>query len=478
MARKIIGSVWDREARNAINDNFEELYGYKNTADSAKEAADYAVNTAEFAKAKAESVQAQFNQVVIEGDSSVEAAQARVGADGTVYNTLKERLDAEYVDTNERLDAEYAELNERLDDARKENAYFHEYTVTQHFDEVSNTTYYLTLIRHKDEDGNIIKLKRGFMEGESGETVRSFANRVGATVAINASAFLPYDFVGTDIYNGVIQKEAVFEPHMWILGIKEDNTLVYYPPGTPAQSIINDGCLNALTAFTPVIVDGEPFDDVSLEYDPNHFNNKHPRQIIAQYDNKDLLILTCGGRGIEGEGMTYSDLVRILMGEGVNFAFMLDGGGSTQTVVRGRAINRPIDGNGYNERKVVDFLYVGKEIPTNRDRDIVDANSTVGVLGKGHSDLTRTLELMGDISSNTTKVDDLNTVNKSGLYWSNAGLTVNSPDSSISWGVIHFKIDNSAFQIAFPFSSNTNYKPKQRRMNPNPSDGWAEWRDF
>src|SRR5690554_2123028 len=96
LARKIIGSIWDRLTRNAINDNFEELYEYKNTADSAKEAADYAVNTAEYAKAKAESVQAQFDQVVIEGDSSVEAAQARVGSDGMTYETLKERLDAEH----------------------------------------------------------------------------------------------------------------------------------------------------------------------------------------------------------------------------------------------------------------------------------------------------------------------------------------------------------------------------------------------
>ena len=114
MARKIIGSVWDREARNAINDNFEELYGYKNTADSAKEAADYAVTTAEYAKAKADSVQEQFNQVVIEGDSSVEAAQARVGADGAVYETLKERLDAEYLGLSNRMDSEHANIADQI----------------------------------------------------------------------------------------------------------------------------------------------------------------------------------------------------------------------------------------------------------------------------------------------------------------------------------------------------------------------------
>jgi lysophospholipase L1-like esterase len=37
--------------------------------------------------------QSQINQMVIEGDSSVEAAQARVDADGNAFTTLKERLD-------------------------------------------------------------------------------------------------------------------------------------------------------------------------------------------------------------------------------------------------------------------------------------------------------------------------------------------------------------------------------------------------
>ena len=100
-----------------MNENFKELYGYKNTADSAKEAADYAVNTAEFAKAKAESVQAQFNQVIIAGESSVEAAQARVGADGTVYETLKARLDAketEFSSQLEQTELEIADITEQL----------------------------------------------------------------------------------------------------------------------------------------------------------------------------------------------------------------------------------------------------------------------------------------------------------------------------------------------------------------------------
>lgn len=49
----------------------------------------------EQAKLISESVQTQLNQIVIEGDSSVEAAQARVDENGFEHETLKERIDAD-----------------------------------------------------------------------------------------------------------------------------------------------------------------------------------------------------------------------------------------------------------------------------------------------------------------------------------------------------------------------------------------------
>lgn len=52
---------------------------------------------------KADSVQTQLNQVVIEGDSSVEAAQARVDANNKIYDTLKERLDTEQIEAAKQL---------------------------------------------------------------------------------------------------------------------------------------------------------------------------------------------------------------------------------------------------------------------------------------------------------------------------------------------------------------------------------------
>ena len=65
--------------------------------------------------------QTEFDAVVIEGDSSVEAAQARVASDGiTTYTTLKERLDAEYNNNknnpkfNSTLETEAGTLGEEL----------------------------------------------------------------------------------------------------------------------------------------------------------------------------------------------------------------------------------------------------------------------------------------------------------------------------------------------------------------------------
>lgn len=91
-----------------IEENFTETVGDLNKA---KADASAAVAKADEAKVQAESVQAQFNQVVIEGDSSVEAAQARVDAKNVAQPTLKARLDKDYNEVTAQL-AHIASENE------------------------------------------------------------------------------------------------------------------------------------------------------------------------------------------------------------------------------------------------------------------------------------------------------------------------------------------------------------------------------
>lgn len=98
-----------------LNTGREKLNNAIVNADEAKQKSNQAVNVSEQAKQiaqtaenKADNVQEQFNQVVIEGDSSVEAAQARVTADGRVFDTLRDRLnytDAQLAETDENVAA-------------------------------------------------------------------------------------------------------------------------------------------------------------------------------------------------------------------------------------------------------------------------------------------------------------------------------------------------------------------------------------
>lgn len=65
MARKIIGNQWDRENRNAINDNFKELYG---STGQALDAADEARKQAENARNRANEAKAQGDYAKAQGD--------------------------------------------------------------------------------------------------------------------------------------------------------------------------------------------------------------------------------------------------------------------------------------------------------------------------------------------------------------------------------------------------------------------------
>src|SRR5690625_1253854 len=79
----IKNAVYGKEVRGSIHD------GIKKINDEVENATDLS----ESAKHQVENIQQQVNQLVVEGDSSVEAAQARVDAEGKSFPTLKARLD-------------------------------------------------------------------------------------------------------------------------------------------------------------------------------------------------------------------------------------------------------------------------------------------------------------------------------------------------------------------------------------------------
>ncbi|MEN2765840.1 phosphodiester glycosidase family protein [Ornithinibacillus xuwenensis] len=368
--------------------------------------AENALTNSRKALSNSESTQKQLNQVVIQGDSSVEAAQARVDTDGVSHTTLKDRLDFEHVEVTNSIATKATETQ-----VISENAYYHEISTKKYRDATSLTDYYLTSISNVDSDGKLIELKRGFASDTPNagfsETARSFANRHNATLTLNASVFdtntsLP---LGTDIFEGAIIQENLTRNY-YTLGIKTDNTLVAYPPGTTAQSILDDGCNNALSSFIPLIEKGASVSQSVLDTYAGG-TDRHPRQVIAQFSNKDILIFTCEGRTQQNQGMITDDLIRILLAQGVDFAYLLDGGGSAQTVVRGSTSNTSVfeeneEEEGYiefGERKVIDFLYISKPIKSKRDKDIAILNKDIGEVNRKANDLYNDLYYKVDMNN-------------------------------------------------------------------------------
>ncbi len=83
-----------KDGTDKLNKSIENANQAEIKSEEAKQTSNMALSTAGTAEQKADSVQTQFNQVVIEGDSSVEAAQARVDANGNSYDTLRDRLNS------------------------------------------------------------------------------------------------------------------------------------------------------------------------------------------------------------------------------------------------------------------------------------------------------------------------------------------------------------------------------------------------
>src|SRR5690606_5942010 len=103
MAEQIQKTDTLNQGREKLNSAITDANKAKSESTQAVITSNTAKQIAQTAEHKADSVQAQFDQVIIEGDSSVEAAAARVGTNNVRHPTLKARLDAEQTEVNRQL---------------------------------------------------------------------------------------------------------------------------------------------------------------------------------------------------------------------------------------------------------------------------------------------------------------------------------------------------------------------------------------
>ena len=244
------------------------------------------------------------------------------------------------------------------------NVYYPDIITEKFYDSSSACYYYVTTVPSK------YPLRLGLANGYQSENQNTcigsgtnpantestidFSHRKNATIAVNCGIYntstkFPVGAVIKDYR--LLYDESVTDPKYQYLAIMSNGDIKTFPHNTGSQAMLAAGVMDACLIFGTLIENG-----ISV---PQSDERKDPRQSIGIKYNGDIMFITCDGRSRESSGMTYSDLVRLHAQYGSRNAYILDGGGSTSTVLRGIKQNENID-YFTDDRKVNNFLFVAK----------------------------------------------------------------------------------------------------------------------
>lgn len=175
--------------------------------------------------------------------------------------------------------------------------------------------------------------------------------------AINAGVFDPSTQkpLGMIIQNGVIvQNEQAAWGGAYPLTIDSNGDLGYALPTADANDLVSNGIVSAVSGFCPIVVDFDAVNPTFYNWIA-HYNQNVQRQIIGQFGNGDYAIVTCEGRDFNhSDGWTIEEAISVCQQLGLKFAYNLDGGGSTETMLWKKPLNLIYEGT--TGRKVVSFI--------------------------------------------------------------------------------------------------------------------------
>ena len=189
------------------------------------------------------------------------------------------------------------------------------------------------------------------------EAVSDIAGRHSPVLAINAD-FCRYHREGVIIRNGeVLRRQNIKKHHLLI--VDENGNMSAMTDRSGKQGLVANKLEQANTwqtfEFGPVLVEnGEPCELPKSFYVSCAEGYDNPRTAIGQRGPLHYVVIVVDGRR-DGysTGASIPQLQQLFIDEGVDFAFNLDGGGSTTLYFLGEVINMP---SGGKERSVSDIL--------------------------------------------------------------------------------------------------------------------------
>lgn len=193
------------------------------------------------------------------------------------------------------------------------------------------------------------------------ETVSDIADRHNPVMAINGD-FYRFHTEGVIIRNGELYRKRALQSRRHLLVVGKDGTLSAVTDRTGYQSVVADDLMKAGALqsfeFGPLLVkDGEAVTLPSRFYVKTGAGYLEPRTAIGQLgDLHYLIIVVEGRRDGYSVGCDLPTLQKLFLKHGAQFAFNLDGGGSTTLYFKGDVINMPSSGS---QRRVSDIIMFG-----------------------------------------------------------------------------------------------------------------------
>lgn len=185
------------------------------------------------------------------------------------------------------------------------------------------------------------------------ESTLTMNKRKGFLVAINggraSSPWGPGTVVtglpkGTVIQNSVLLQQGTdnnsSETMDRVLTINNAGELGYAGRTDSGATMIENGIVSAVTGFVPIMSNYLKIQDVDQTIPYIDTDVDSQRQVLGQYGNGDYVILSTEGRGNQGSGyFSVRQLQDLCISHGIKHAFLLDGGGSMETVVGKKQLN-------------------------------------------------------------------------------------------------------------------------------------------
>ena len=204
-------------------------------------------------------------------------------------------------------------------------------------------------------------LKTAFAEGKYGKNITALTSE---TASENNAIFA----VNGDYYGARNTGYVIRNGYLFRADASDREALVIYGDGqmetiaeveVNAEELLENGAYHVISFGPGMVSNGEI--QIQEQYETGKAATKNPRTAIGMISPLHYLFVVTDGRNDDNEGLTVRELAEFMLECGVQYAYNLDGGGSSTMYFNGRVINNPgTNSKKTKEREVSDIVYVGK----------------------------------------------------------------------------------------------------------------------